>query len=132
MNFIQRVVINPKLQWKRKGISFHRNGNVSTSYRDQYLLIKKQFDSGVKFQDGDTVIARITPCLQNGKRFYCHGIGTGFGSTEYLVFRPKDDTVDNLYRYYSLETDFIKKSMINSMTECYGRQRVSCDVALMI
>lgn len=129
MNFIQRVVINPKITMEKgKVYPFIEMANVSTSYRDPISIDQKQFDSGVKFQDGDTVIARITPCLQNGKRFYCHGIGTGFGSTEYLVFRPKDDTVDNLYLYYFMQTDFIKQSMINSMTGATGRQRVNNDV----
>ena len=88
----------------------------------------KPFDSGVKFQDGDTVVARITPCLQNGKRFYCKNIGTGFGSTEYLVFRPKNESIDNLYLYYFMKTEFIKQSMINSMVGATGRQRVNNDV----
>ena len=80
-------------------------GNVSTIYRNPVAVERKPFDSGVKFQDGDTVVARITPCLQNGKRFYCKNIGTGFGSTEYLVFRPKNKSIDNLYLYYFMKTE---------------------------
>ena len=107
---------------------FIEMANVSTCYRSPDNVEMKPFDSGVKFQDGDTVIARITPCLQNGKRFYCQNIGTGFGSTEYLVFRPKNDSVDNKYLYYFMMTDFVKQSMINSMTGATGRQRVNNDV----
>ena len=103
-------------------------GNVSTNYRNPIAIEEKPFDSGVKFQDGDTVVARITPCLQNGKRFYCKDIGIGFGSTEFLVFRPKNESVDNLYLYYFMKTDFINQCMINSMTGATGRQRVNNEI----
>lgn len=126
MNFLECIILNPKIPLKKGKIyPFVEMGNVSTSYRNPIVVEDKAFNSGVKFQDGDTVIARITPCLQNGKRFYCKNIGTGFGSTEYLVFRPKDESVDNLYLYYYMKTDFIRQSMINSMTGATGRQRVN-------
>lgn len=49
----------------------------------------------------------------------------GFGLTEYLVFRPKNETVDNLYLYYFMKTEFINQMMIKSMTGATGRQRVN-------
>ena len=126
MRFLECVDINPKITMTKGQLyPFVEMANVSTCYRSPDNVETKPFDSGVKFQDGDTVIARITPCLQNGKRFYCQNIGTGFGSTEYLVFRPKDDSVDNKYLYYFMMTDFVKQSMINSMTGATGRQRVN-------
>ncbi len=129
MRFLECVDLNPKIVMTKGQIyPFVEMANVSTCYRSPDKVDTKPFDSGVKFQDGDTVIARITPCLQNGKRFYCQNIGTGFGSTEYLVFRPKDDTVDSKYLYYFMMTDFVKQSMINSMTGATGRQRVNNDV----
>ncbi len=129
MRFLECVDLNPKIAMTKGQIyPFVEMANVSTCYRSPDKVDAKQFDSGVKFQDGDTVIARITPCLQNGKRFYCQNIGTGFGSTEYLVFRPKDDSVDSKYLYYFMMTDFVKQSMINSMTGATGRQRVNNDV----
>lgn len=129
MNFLECITLNPKISLKKGKIyPFIEMGNVSTSYRNPIVIQDKAFNSGVKFQDGDTVIARITPCLQNGKRFYCKDIGTGFGSTEYLVFRPKDKSVDNLYLYYYMKTDFIRQSMINSMTGATGRQRVNNEI----
>lgn len=129
MRFLECVDLNPKIVMIKGQIyPFVEMANVSTCYRSPDNVDAKPFDSGVKFQDGDTVIARITPCLQNGKRFYCQNIGTGFGSTEYLVFRPKDDSVDSKYLYYLMMTDFVKLSMINSMTGATGRQRVNNDV----
>ena len=129
MNFLDCIILNPKISLEKGKIyPFIEMGNVSTCYRNPIAIEHRRFDSGVKFQDGDTVIARITPCLQNGKRFFCKGIGTGFGSTEYLVFRPKDESVDNLYLYYFMKTEFMKQSMINSMTGATGRQRVNNEV----
>ena len=129
MKFLDCIDVNPKISLEKgKIVSFIEMGNVSTIYRNPIAVESKPFDSGVKFQDGDTVVARITPCLQNGKRFYCKNIGTGFGSTEYLVFRPKNESVDNLYLYYLMKTEFIKQSMINSMVGATGRQRVNNDV----
>ena len=86
------------------------------------------YSSGSRFADGDTIIARITPCLQNGKGFYCHNIGEGFGSTEFIVLRPKDQTVDSRYLYYLMQTNYIREKMIKSMVGASGRQRVNNDV----
>ena len=129
MNFLDCVVVNPKISFEKgKLYPFIEMGNVSTSARNPVAIDYKPFNSGIKFQDGDTVIARITPCLQNGKRFYCKDINEGFGSTEYIVFRPKNDSVDSLYLYYFMKTEYVKQSMINSMTGATGRQRVNNEV----
>ncbi len=129
MKFLECITLNPKISLEKgKNYSFIEMGNVSTNYRNPIAIEEKPFDSGVKFQDGDTVVARITPCLQNGKRFYCKDIGIGFGSTEFLVFRPKNESVDNLYLYYFMKTDFINQCMINSMTGATGRQRVNNEI----
>ncbi len=129
MRFLDCVTLNPQISMKKGMVyPFVEMGNVSTADRVPAAVEYKPFSSGVKFQKGDTVIARITPCLQNGKRFFCKDIDKGFGSTEYLVFRPKDDSVDNLYLYYFMKTEFIKQSMINSMTGATGRQRVNNDM----
>lgn len=129
MNFLDYVTLNPKVSLEKGKIyPFIEMGNVGTCSRNPNNIEYKSFDSGAKFEDGDTVIARITPCLQNGKRFYCKDIGKGFGSTEYLVFRPKNSNVDSLYLYYFMNTDFMKESMVKSMVGATGRQRVNNDV----
>ncbi len=129
MKFLDYVLVNPKIMMEKGGVyPFIEMSNVSTIYRSPTAVEEKIYNSGVKFQDGDTVIARITPCLQNGKRFYCNNIGRGFGSTEYLVFRPKDDSVDSMYLYYFMTTELITQTMINSMTGATGRQRVNNNV----
>ncbi len=129
MSFLEKIEVNPKISLEKgKVYPFVEMANVGFYNREPSLIDNKPFTSGVKFEDGDTVVARITPCLQNGKGFYCRGIGKGFGSTEYLVFRPKDDSVDNQYLYYLMQTAYVRESMIKSMVGATGRQRVNNDV----
>lgn len=52
------------------------------------------YSGGSKFRNGDTLMARITPCLENGKTAYVSILDdeeVGFGSTEYIVFRNIED-----------------------------------------
>ena len=129
MKFLENIAINPQVNLKKgKRYPFIDMASVSTQSREPNYISEKIFNSGVKFQKGDTVIARIEPCLQNGKKFYCKNIDSGFGSTEYLVFRPKNSNVDSLYLYYFMQQRFIQQKMINSMSGATGRQRVNNSV----
>lgn len=129
MKFLEHIIINPKIAISKGVICpFVEMANVGENSREPLKIEYKEFSSGVKFQDGDSVIARIEPCLQNGKKFLCRNMGTGFGSTEYLVFRPKDGEIDSTYLYYLLQTDNIRKLMIGSMTGATGRQRVNNNI----
>lgn len=129
MNFLEHIVLNPKIELKKGEVyPFVEMANVSIKYREPDLIENRVYTSGVKFEEYDTVIARIEPCLQNGKKFLAKGIKQGFGSTEYLVFRPMDDMVDSVFLYYFMQTDFIRKNMIGSMTGSTGRQRVNNDI----
>ena len=80
--------------------------------------------SGSKFQNGDTLLARITPCLENGKTGFVAGLDSdegAVGSTEFIVMRSKQL---NPYMVYLLaRTDDFRKTAINSMTGSDGRQR---------
>ena len=85
-------------------------------------------NSGSKFQNGDTLLARITPCLENGKTAFVHGLETdegAVGSTEYIVMRSKKL---NPYMVYLLSrTNSFRQSAINSMSGSDGRQQVKAD-----
>ena len=85
-------------------------------------------NSGSKFQNGDTLLARITPCLENGKTAFVHGLESdegAVGSTEYIVMRSKKL---NPYMVYLLSrTNSFRQSAINSMSGSDGRQRVKAD-----
>lgn len=129
MKFLDVIELNPKISLtKGKVYPFVEMANVGFYERNPNVIDYKPFTSGVKFEKGDTVIARITPCLQNGKGFYCNKFDQGFGSTEYLVFRPKSQNIDNRYLYYFMQTRFIRENMIKSMVGATGRQRVNNDV----
>lgn len=129
MSFIDYVEINPSIKLEKgKEYPFIEMSSVDFYAREPQQIDIKEYSSGVKFQRGDTVISRIEPCLQNGKSFFVKNISEGFGSTEFLVFRPKDKKVNNEFLYYFLLTNGIRKSMINSMTGATGRQRVNNDI----
>lgn len=89
----------------------------------------KPFNGGMKFSNGDTLLARITPCLENGKTAFIDFLEDGevaFGSTEYIVLSPKEGTPPEfLYclARYPLFVDYAVKNMNGSS----GRQRVSAD-----
>lgn len=88
------------------------------------------YTGGTKFRNGDTIMARITPCLENGKTAKVDVLDSGeigFGSTEYIVFRAKEN-VDEDYLYYLVCSDEVREPAIKSMVGSSGRQRVQTDV----
>lgn len=127
IKFEEIIEINPKISLvKDKIYPFIEMANVAEYQRQPYQIDEKTYKSGVKFEKGDTVIARIEPCLQNGKGFYVNNIDQGFGSTEFIVFRSKDsDRLDEKYLYYLMQQSYIRETMIKSMTGSTGRQRVN-------
>jgi type I restriction enzyme, S subunit len=80
---------------------------------------------GAKFSNGDTLFARITPCLENGKIAKVKGLEKehGFGSTEFFVFRAIHEVSDSDFIYYLAKTDLIRQPAIKSMVGASGRQR---------
>lgn len=89
------------------------------------------FTGGAKFRNGDTIMARITPCLENGKTAKVNVLGTGevgFGSTEFLVFRANKNITDEDYLYYLVCSPIVRDIAIKSMIGSSGRQRVQTDV----
>lgn len=91
------------------------------------------YKGGTKFRNGDTLLARITPCLENGKTAYVNILEDGevaFGSTEYFVFRAKEKVIDPLYLYYLSVSNNFRDVAIKSMTGTSGRQRVQKEAVL--
>ena len=89
------------------------------------------YSSGAKFQNGDTIMARITPCLENGKHAFVSILDKGeiaYGSTEYFVFCGKEDVSDNDFVYYLTKTPLFRDTAIKSMVGSSGRQRAQMDV----
>lgn len=90
-----------------------------------------EFTGGTKFRNGDTIMARITPCLENGKTAKVNILEdgeVGFGSTEYIVFRAKENITDEDYLYYLVCSPLVRDPAIKSMVGSSGRQRVQTDV----
>ena len=87
---------------------------------------KREAGSGARFMNGDTLVARITPCLENGKTAFVDFLSEGqvaWGSTEYIVLRPKPP-IPNLYAYLLARTPEFRAFAIQNMTGSSGRQRV--------
>lgn len=86
---------------------------------------KELAGGGAKFEEGDTLFARITPCLQNGKIAQAKNLNNkpGFGSTEYFIFRGIPNVTDNDYVYYLSQMQEFRDNAINSMVGASGRQR---------
>ena len=100
-------------------------------YRDIPYYVEACFSSGMKFRNGDTIMARITPCLENGKTAQVSILNdgeVGFGSTEYIVFRAKEGIADKDYLYYLVCSPEVRELAIKSMVGSSGRQRVQTDV----
>lgn len=90
-----------------------------------------EFSGGTKFRNGDTIMARITPCLENGKTAMVNIFQddeVGFGSTEFIVFRAKPGVTDPDYVYYLVSSPTVREPAIKSMVGSSGRQRVQTDV----
>lgn len=99
--------------------------------RDVPYYIEESFSGGTKFRNGDTIMARITPCLENGKTAQVSILNdgeVGFGSTEYIVFRAKEGIADKDYLYYLVCSQKVRESAIKSMVGSSGRQRVQAEV----
>lgn len=98
--------------------------------RDVTSYEKEIFTGGSKFRNGDTIMARITPCLENGKIAKVGILDEneiGFGSTEFIVFRAKEG-IDEDYLYYLVCSSIVREPAIKSMVGSSGRQRVQTDV----
>lgn len=88
-------------------------------------LERRTGNSGSKFQTGDTLLARITPSLENGKTGFVNFLAEGetaFGSTEFIVLRPK--RVSPEFVYCLARTYDFRENAVKSMIGSSGRQRV--------
>jgi type I restriction enzyme S subunit len=121
------VEVNPRVVVPREGekpfVSMGALSNDSMIIGD---IEQRTGNSGSKFQNGDTLFARITPCLENGKtgfvQFLPDGRSVAFGSTEFIVLRSKTLTPE--FIYLLSRTDEFRGTAIKSMSGASGRQRV--------
>lgn len=101
--------------------------NVPTRGHLARDVVEREVGSGTKFLNGDTLLARITPCLENGKTAYVDFLDkdqVGWGSTEYIVMRPKKEYPSSI-GYFIARSEIFRLSAIQSMTGTSGRQRAN-------
>ena len=130
--FSDVVDINPKRNL-RKGatVKFVSMENLKPFVRTASNYTIKNYSGGSKFQNGDTLFARITPSLENGKTAYVDFLDedeVGAGSTEFIILTPKDKRLDPLFVYYLSRTTWVRDIAIKSMTGTSGRQLVEDDI----
>ncbi|WP_295357474.1 restriction endonuclease subunit S [Accumulibacter sp.] len=121
------IHINPRVTVPREGEKpFVPMGCLSNDSMLISDIEVRAGNSGAKFQNGDTLVARITPCLENGKtgfvQFLPDANAVAFGSTEFIVLRSRTLTVE--FVYCLARSDEFRGVAIKSMSGATGRQRV--------
>lgn len=120
--------INPSRSIKKDSYSTYLDmKNMPTTGPFPIQWESKTYSGGMKFKNGDTLMARITPCLENGKVAYVNFLNDeeiGFGSTEYIVISPKDEYFPEFFYFLCRDKRFIDYAVAN-MNGSSGRQRVS-------
>ncbi len=124
------VDFNPSRPIKRGSVaSFVDMASLPVGERDISDIQQKEFvGGGRRFRNGDALLARITPCLENGKTAKVSGLQDGenaFGSTEFIVLSAKKTETDEDYVYYLARHPEFRSFAISRMEGTSGRQRVS-------
>ena len=132
MPFSHAVLINPVVGLKRGEVyPFVDMAAVNADSRSTYSSQERSFKGGgSRFQNGDTLMARITPCLENGKiaRYRAsEPTKVAHGSTEFIVIRGRPNVTDNDFAYYLTQWEEVRNYAIGQMTGTSGRQRVPVD-----
>lgn len=129
--FDEIASLPPKIKMKKGEVyPFIPMEALDSGYK--YVTPKEEKElkgGGAKFEEGDTLFARITPCLQNGKIAQAKDLGgkPAFGSTEYFVFRGKKNISDSDFIYYLSNTLKFRGNAENSMVGASGRQRADAE-----
>ena len=132
MPFTDAFLVNPPVPIERdRPTPFVDMAAIDPSLRSvQPKDVRKFRGSGSRFQDGDTLMARITPCLENGKiARYCakSSDDVGHGSTEFIVVRGLPEVTDTEYAFYVTRSELVRGYAIDQMTGTSGRQRVPAE-----
>ena len=123
MNLSDYVELNPRtILPKNTFVPFVSMDVVKPGTRWVYPAQERpSIGSGSKFAPGDTLFARITPCLENGKIAQYAGNRPGMGSTEFFVLRAKPNIADPAYVYYFSQKRELRSAAEKSMSGASGR-----------
>jgi len=118
-------------QNKEQSVSFIPMASVTESAEIVCTEVKdiQEVIKGYRyFERGDVLLAKITPCMENGKAAYVSNIPTqvGFGSTEFHVLRPYSN-IDGRYLFYMVWNPYFRHAAKLNMTGTAGQQRVPTD-----
>jgi type I restriction enzyme S subunit len=125
--FSEFVEINPNVSLKGTDLySFVEMKDLQEGSKYCFPSSLRKPASGARFKEGDTLFAKITPCLENGKICQVKGLknGLGFGSTEFFVFRGKENVSDNDFVFYLSRWDEVRGFAESRFEGTSGRQRV--------
>ena len=119
--------LNPQRVLRKGSLASYLDmANAPTQGHRPAEITQRELGSGSKFINGDTLLAKITPCLENGKTAFVDFLAdneVGWGSTEYIVMRPKAP-LPPFWGYLLARTPNFRAFAIQAMTGTSGRQRV--------
>ena len=122
------IEFNPRLSIKKNAIATKVAMDKLQPFTKKIPATEQaEFAGGSKFCNGNTLMARITPCLENGKTAFVDVLQdgeVGFGSTEFIVMRARDGISDPQFIYYLATSPSFRNVAIKSMVGSSGRQRV--------
>ncbi len=125
--FSDFVEINPIVSLpSNESISYVEMKDLNESQKFCFPSSEREKGNGSKFQNFDTLFARITPCLENGKICQVRGLknNVGLGSTEFIVFRGKRNISDTDFIFYLSKWDEVRSHAEINLDGTSGRQRV--------
>ena len=121
------IDVNPTRRLRKGQVAPYLDmANMPTRGHTPHTVVDRPYGSGMRFTNGDTLIARITPCLENGKTAYVDFLqpgAIGWGSTEYLVMRPRPPLPAE-FAYCLARSPRFREFLITNMSGTSGRQRV--------
>ena len=121
------IEVNPSRSLRRGEIAPYLDmANMPTLGHAPDSVVQRPFNSGMRFANGDALVARITPCLENGKTAYVDFLRdgeTGWGSTEYIVMKPRPP-LPGEFAYLLARSARFREFAIQNMSGTSGRQRV--------
>ena len=124
----ERIEVNPRRPLRKgQAAPYLPMAKMPTCGHMPDSVAVRPFGSGMRFANGDTLVARITPCLENGKTAYVDFLTAGeigWGSTEYIVLRPLP-SLPNQFAYCLARSSRFREFAIQNMSGTSGRQRVS-------